>query len=82
MQLDQTIQQHVARMPLPLQGEVLDFVLCLEQKSHLQTSLESERRKALTSALEKTAALNPFENVDPIEWTVEQRGDRVLPGRD
>lgn len=82
MQLDQTIQQHVARMPLPLQGEVLDFVLYLEQKSRLQPLIENERRMALASALEKAAKLNPFVDVDPIVWIGDQRGDRALPGRD
>lgn len=82
MQLDQTIQQHVAKMPLPLQGEVLDFVLYLEQKSRLQTSAESERRKALAGALEKTTTINPFADVDPFAWVSDQRQDRVLPGRD
>jgi hypothetical protein len=67
MQLDQTIQQHVARMPLPLQGEVLDFVLFLEQKSRCQPSVESERRTALESALEKTVTLDPFAGVDPVK---------------
>jgi hypothetical protein len=82
MQLDQTIQQHVSRMSLPLQGEVLDFVLFLEQKSRCQASMESERRTALASVLEKAATLNPFAEVDPITWQSEQRLDRVLPGRD
>jgi len=82
MQLDQTIQQHVARMPLPLQGEVLDFVLFLEQKSRCLPSIESERRTALANVLEKTATLNPFADVDPITWVGEQRLERSLPGRD
>lgn len=82
MQLDQTIQQHVARMSIPLQGEVLDFVLFLEQKSRRQPSLESERRTALASALEKAATLNPFADIDPVKWVGEQRLDRALPGRD
>jgi len=82
MQLDQTIQQHVARMPLPLQGEVLDFVLFLEQKSRCQPLVEGERRAALAVVLEKNATLNPFADVDPITWVGEQRLDRTLPGRD
>ena len=32
MKLDQTLQQHVEKLPLTLQGEVLDYVLYLEQK--------------------------------------------------
>lgn len=82
MQLDQTIQQHIVKMPLPLQGEVLDFVLCLEQKIRVQTPADSERRKSLANALNKAAALNPFAQVDPVAWGAEQRQERALPGRD
>ena len=32
MQLDKTIQQHIAKMPANLQAEVYDFVLFLEYK--------------------------------------------------
>lgn len=82
MQLDQTIRQHVARMSLPLQGEVLDFVLFLKKGSRCQPSVEGERRTALASVLDKAATLNPFAEVDPIAWQGEQRIDRALPGRD
>ena len=82
MKLDQAIQQHVEKMPLALQGEVLDFVLYLEQKAGRQTPTENERRISLATALEKAAMLNPFAGVDPAAWVLEQRNDRALPGRD
>jgi hypothetical protein len=40
--------------------------------------MESERRTALASVLEKIATLNPFADVDPITWQGEQRLDRVF----
>lgn len=82
MKLDQTIQQHVEKMPLTLQGEVLDFVIYLEQKTLRQYPVDTERRKPLAIALEKAAALNPYAEVDPAAWVREQRNDRTLPGRD
>ena len=82
MKLNQAIQQHLERLPLPLQGEVLDYVLYLEQKSGKPPSSDSERRKSLASALEKVAAMNPYAEVDPIAWVREQRDERALPGRD
>jgi hypothetical protein len=33
MKLEHAIQQHVEKPPLPLQGEILDHVLYLEQKT-------------------------------------------------
>jgi len=82
MKLNQAIQQHLERLPLPLQGEVLDYVLYLEQKSGKPPSSDSERRKSLASALEKVAAMNPYAEVDPVAWAREQRDERALPGRD
>lgn len=82
MKLEQTIQQHLEKLPLTLQGEVLDYVLYLEQKTGKQSSTDSERRKRLASALEKAAAMNPYAKVDPVVWVREQRDERTLPGRD
>ena len=73
MKLDQTIQQHLEKLPLQLQGEVLGYVLYLEQKSGKPSSNDSERRKSLASALEKAAAMNPYAEVDPAAWVREQR---------
>ena len=81
MKLDQAIQQHLESMPLPLQSEVLDFVLYLEKKAGKKSLSENERRKSLTSALEKVAAMNPYAGVDPSAWVREQREERVLPDR-
>jgi len=82
MKLNQTIQQHLEKLPLSLQGEVLDYVLYLEQKSRKSSLNDSERRKSLASALEKAAAMNPYAEVDPVTWVREQRNERALPGRD
>lgn len=82
MKLDQAIQQHLEKLPPTLQGEVLDYVLYLEQKTGKQSSTDSERRKRLASALEKAEAMNPYAKVDPVVWVREQRDERALPGRD
>lgn len=82
MKLDQAIQQHLEKLPLPLQGEVLDYVLYLEQKTGKQSPTDSERRKSLTGALKKVSAMNPYSDVDPVAWVREQRNERALPGRD
>jgi len=81
MKLDQTIQQHLEKLPLSLQGEVLDYVLYLKQKAGKLTPNDSERRKSLASALDKAAAMNPYAEVDPVVWVREQRNERDLPGR-
>lgn len=77
MKLDQTIQQHLERLPLQLQGEVLDYVLYLEQKSGKPSPNDNERRKSLASTLEKAASMNPYAEVDPNAWVREQRIHRV-----
>ena len=82
MKLDQTIQQHLEKLPLSLQGEVLDYVLYLEQKSGKSSPSVSVRRKTLASALEKAASMNPYAEVDPASWVREQREERTLPGRE
>lgn len=82
MKLDQTIQQHLEKLPLSQQGEVLDYVLYLEQKSGKPTPDDSERRKSLAMALEKVAAMNPYADVNPASWVHEQRSERILPGRE
>ena len=82
MKLDQAIQLHLEKLPLPLHGEVLDYVLYLEQKAGKPSPNDSERRKSLTSALEKAVAMNPYAEVDPTAWVREQRNERALPGRE
>jgi len=83
MDLKKTIQEHVERLPLPLQSEVLDFVLYLEQKAKRQApSTEVEPRQQLAAALDRVMALNPFTGVDPQAWQQDQRQERTLPGHD
>jgi len=82
MKLEQTIQQHVEKLPLPLQGEVLDYVLYLEQKSRQYSTDDQQRRIKLASSLEQLIALNPFATTNPCVWEREQREDRTLPGRE
>ena len=81
MKLEQTIQQHVEKLPLPLQGEVLDYVLYLEQKTRQHSTDDEQRRMKLSITLERLVALNPFAKTDPAQWEREQREDRGLPGR-
>ena len=82
MQLDQTIQQHVEKLPLALQGEVLDYVLYLEQKARRHSTNDQQRRIKLSSTLERLVALSPFAKTNPAAWEREQREDRALPGRE
>lgn len=82
MKLDQTIQHHVEKLPLPLQGEVLDYILYLEQKTRQAAADDSQRRAKLSSVLERLASLAPFSGTDPAAWEREQRQERPLPGRE
>ncbi|MDP2829438.1 MAG: DUF2281 domain-containing protein [Sulfuricellaceae bacterium] len=82
MKLEHTIQQHVEKLPLPLQGEVLDYVLYLEQKNRRHSTDDQQRRVKLSSTLERLVALNPFAKTNPALWEREQREDRALPGRE
>ena len=83
MKLEKTIQQHVEKLPLPLQGEVLDYVLYLEQKARQYSADDQQRRMKLSSSLERLIALNPFAaTTNPCVWEREQREDRTLPGRE
>ncbi len=80
MKLDQTILDHVGRLPHALQGEVLDYVLFLEQRARTQPVAVGDRRERLAGVLERLVALDPFANIDPREWERKQREDRPLPG--
>jgi hypothetical protein len=83
MDLNKTIQEHVERLPLSLQSEVLDFVLYLEQKTRRQIPpTDTERRARIAKALEHVVALNPFGGIDPLTWQQEHRQERILPDRD
>ena len=81
MKLNQAIQQHMEKFTLPLQSEVLDYVLYLEQKAVKQSTSDNERREHLANALKRIVAINPFAEVDPTAWEREQRSERALPGR-
>lgn len=81
MKLEQTIQQHVEKLPLALQGEVLDYVLYLQQKARRDSTDDAHRRAKLAGTLERLVALNPFANTDPAAWERRQREDRPLPSR-
>ena len=82
MKLEQTIQQHVEKLPRPLQGEVLDYVLYLEQKARKSPIDEQQRRMKLSGTLERLVVLNPFASANAAAWEREQRQDRLLPGRE
>lgn len=79
------VQQHAADLPLPLQAELLNYTLYLEQKARDSVNLtpKVQRLEDLSKAFEQAAALNPYREItDPIKWQQEQRQDRPLPGRD
>lgn len=81
----QQLHQHASVLPSPLQAELLNYAIYLEQKAKEGSSSaisDAQRRKRLAEALEKAAALNPYREItDPVAWQREQREDRPLPGR-
>lgn len=81
MTLEQTIQEHVVKLPAHLQSEVLDYVLYLEQKPRRQAQDSNAQRKAVAETLARLVNINPFQTIDPDTWEREQRADRNLPGR-
>lgn len=82
MKLEQTIRQHVEKLPLALQGEVLDYVLYLEQKARQRVTDDKQRRRMLSASLERLVALNPFAKANPIDLERELRQERPFPGRE
>ncbi len=79
----ETVHQHMQKFPLPLQQEVLDFVLFLEQKNQTEQLKSDHRRQMMREALAELVAINPFAEItDPVAWQREQRLDRSLPGRE
>jgi len=78
MKLDLAIAQHLEKLPLSLQSEVLDYVLYLEQKTEKQSANDSERRKRLTNALQKVVAMNPYAEIDPAAWAGGHRTERSM----
>jgi hypothetical protein len=81
----QQLQHHASVLPPPLQAELLNYAIYLEQKAKVRTTTDAAehmRRQLLTEALEKAVALNPYRDIkDPVAWQREQRQDRPLPGR-
>jgi hypothetical protein len=73
MKLDLAIAQHLEKLPLSLQSEVLDYVLYLEQKAEKQSASDSERRKRLASALQKVVAMNPYAEIEAQAQSVLSR---------
>jgi len=80
--LEQTIHNHLERLPAHMRGEVLDYVLFLEQKASRQSGAREPGREKLGTALDRLVRMNPFGDIDPVRWQQEQRQDRALPGRD
>lgn len=80
----QQLQQHAAALPTPLQAELLNYAIYLEQKAQGKPATASnQKRERLAEALAQAAALNPYGDIaDPVAWQREQRQDRPLPGRD
>lgn len=80
----QQLQHHAATLPLPLQAELLNYALYLEQKAQanpVPTTNEDRRRERLAEALAQAAALNPYGDIaDPVVWQCEQRQDSPLSG--
>lgn len=81
----QQLQQHAAALPIPLQAELLNYALYLEQKAQdksISDTARNQKRERLAEALAQAAALNPYSGIaDPVAWQCEQRHDRPLPGR-
>ena len=82
MRLDHTMAQHVEKLPLSRQSEVLDYVLYLEQKIANISLSDSERSKQLAVALKTVVGMKPYAGINPVAWLQEQRIERSLPGRD
>lgn len=82
----QQLQQHAAVLSPPLQAELLNYAIYLEQKAKARTAPPVsglQRRQRLAEALENAAAIDPYREInDPVAWQREQREDRPLPDRD
>ncbi len=81
----QELQQHAAALSSPLQAELLNYAIYLEQKAQGNPApaiARNQKRERLAEALAQAAALNPYGDIaDPIAWQREQRQDSSLPGR-
>jgi hypothetical protein len=83
MTILEQIQHHLLQLPPDKQGEVLDFVVFLQQRhADRQSQVAIDQRQALQESLERLAKLRVFADiVDPSAWQREIRQDRSLPGR-
>jgi predicted LPLAT superfamily acyltransferase len=78
----QQLQQHAAALSTPLQAELLNYAIYLEQKAQGKPVPRNQKRECLAEALEQAAALNPYGDIaDPVAWQREQRHDQPLSGR-
>ena len=83
MSLEQAIHEHVAKLSAQVQGEVLDYVLYLEQKTAQRLAADQhQQRQRLAVAFEHLLAAAPFRDVDAAAWKREQRrlslGDALI----
>lgn len=82
IKLKEVIEQHVDKMPVHLQSQVLNFVLFLEGQSSGSKNDSRVRKQKLKKAFDNLVAKNIFKDIDdPVEWVREQRRDRELPYR-
>lgn len=82
----QQLQHHASVLSPPLQAELLNYAIYLEQKAKERIASpvsDPQRRQRLAEALENAAAHNPYREInDPVAWQREQRADRPLPERE
>lgn len=83
MTLLETIEKQLAILPIEKQGEVLDFILFLHQRTKpMPPPADEERGQRIKTAFQILANSHTFDDiVDPIEWQQQIRKDRNLPGR-
>jgi hypothetical protein len=85
MNTAEIIYHYVEKFSEPVQSEVLDFVLFLQQKSNVGVEhfTVHERRTKLREAMIFLQQSNAFKEIEnPEKWQREIRADRHLPGRE
>jgi len=85
MNTAEIIFHHVEQFPEPVQSEVLDFVLFLQQKTDLNVAhfTVNERRAKLREAMIFLQQSNVFSEIEnPENWQRDTRVERHLPGRE
>lgn len=83
MTLQETIEKQLATLPAEKQGEVLDFILFLHQRTQsIPPSADEGREQRIKTAFQTLAKSRTFADItDPVEWQQQIRKDRDLPGR-